>query len=138
MERRLPNPLAQSGRPTRRGFVGGMFASGIAVSLPLVATACGMGNDAAGSGSAAPLKDRKAVRPEWWGDAPPATGTNQPMDQIKAWNDKYPNLQVKYGTNAATSQGVEALEKFVAAIASGTAPNGLDFDRFQVAMYANR
>ncbi|NDE07975.1 MAG: hypothetical protein EBZ89_11395, partial [Chloroflexi bacterium] len=53
---------------------------------------------------------------EWWGDAPPATGTNQRMDQIKAWNDKYPNLQVKYGANAATGQGVEALEKFVATI----------------------
>ena len=130
---------AGTGKTSRRSFVGGSLSAGIGLSASIVATACGVGSDASGGGSAAaPLKDRKAVSLEWWGDAPPATGTNQRMDQIKAWNDKYPNLQVKYGANAATGQGVEALEKFVAAIASGTAPNGLDFDRFQVATYANR
>ncbi|NDB21767.1 MAG: hypothetical protein EB020_12950, partial [Proteobacteria bacterium] len=130
---------AGAGKTSRRSFVGGSLSAGIGLSASIVATACGVGSDASGGGSAAaPLKDRKAVSLEWWGDAPPATGTNQRMDQIKAWNDKYPNLQVKYGANAATGQGVEALEKFVAAIASGTAPNGLDFDRFQVATYANR
>ena len=91
-----------------------------------------------GAGSPLPLNDRKPMQLEWWGDAPPATGTNQRMDQIEAWNRKFPNLVVKYGANAATGQGLEALEKFVAAMASGTAPNGLDFDRFQIATYANR
>ncbi len=105
--------------------------------IGLLAAACGdLGLTGGGSGAA--LKDRKPVELEWWGDAPPATGTNQRMDQLKVWNDKYPNLQVKYGANAATGQGLVALEKFVAAIASGTAPSGLDFDRFQVATYANR
>jgi multiple sugar transport system substrate-binding protein len=118
---------------TRRRFVLGSTL-GVAVG---VVSACGE-NAPAGAGSSVPLKDRKPVQLEWWGDAPPATGTNQRMDQLAAWNQKFPNLSVKYGANAATGQGLEALEKFVAAMASGTAPNGLDFDRFQVATYANR
>ena len=118
---------------TRRQFLEATgFGAGTGVLV-----GCG---DAAtgGTGPSVPLKDRKPVQLEWWGDAPPATGTNQRMDQIAVWNQKFPNLAVKYGANAATGQGLEALQKFVAAIASGTAPNGLDFDRFQVATYANR
>src|SRR5439155_11335878 len=70
---------------------------------------------------------------EFWG----GPNADQRQDQVKAWSAKHPNSKVKFTEAGATGAGLQALRKFAAVVASGNAPHVVDFDRFQVATYAN-
>jgi ABC-type glycerol-3-phosphate transport system substrate-binding protein len=112
-----------------------ILGTGVA-SVGAVVAACG---PAGGGGSSAgqPLEKNPATKLEFWG-GPPAAGTrNDRVDQIDFWNKKYPNIQVDFATTQnSTSQGVQAVAALVSAVAAGTPPDVLDFDRFQTASYA--
>jgi len=86
------------------------------------------------SGAEGDLRSVKPTRFEFWGDPQ----NDERKDQIAAWNAKYPNIQIELGAVKTTGQGVEAVAKLTAAIAAGTPPAAVDFDRFQVATFANR
>lgn len=104
---------------------------------PIALAGCGSGSQAPTANmpeGGTPLQERRPATLEFWG----SVTDDLRKDQITAWNAKFPHLKVNYGANQATGQGVEALQKFIAAVAGGSAPNALDFDRFQVATYANR
>ena len=110
-----------------------------AVGLGAVwAAACapggGTGTPAGGAAAGADLSKRPPVNIEFWGD-PPQTGSNARTDQIDAWNAKYPNLKVTFGTARTTGQGVEAVAAILAAVAAGNPPDLVDFDRFQTTAF---
>jgi hypothetical protein len=117
---------------TRRAH---LAAGGLAAGA-LTLAACGPQAPAAGGGdeAGAPLEKRKPVKLDFWGD--PAS--DERKDQINAWNQKYPNLQVTFGTAKTTGQGVDAVAAITAAAAAGTPPHVVDFDRFQVNSFAAR
>jgi multiple sugar transport system substrate-binding protein len=104
----------------------------------VVAAACapqgGSGAPAGGAGTGSDLSKRPPVSIEFWGD-PPQTGSNARTDQIDAWNAKYPNLKVTFGTARTTGQGVEAVAAILAAVAAGSPPDLVDFDRFQTTAF---
>ncbi|HEX2036965.1 MAG TPA: extracellular solute-binding protein [Chloroflexota bacterium] len=58
-------------------------------------------------------------------------------DQVAAWNARYPNLKLTFGTqHNTTTQGEASFAPIIAAAAAGTPPTVVDFDRFQVAAMA--
>lgn len=85
------------------------------------------------SGGQVPLAQRNPTRLEFWG----GPNSEQRKGQVAAWNVKYPNLTVNFQTVDAVGAGVEALRAYAAHVAAGTAPQVVDFDRFQVAAYVN-
>lgn len=119
-----------------RGVTRRTILTGGTVALAGVAlAACGApGAGPAQGGQSQPLKDWKPVTLEFWG----SLTDDLRKDQINAWNARYPNLKVNYGASQATGQGAEGLQKLISAVAAGSAPDAVDFDRFQVATYANR
>ena len=104
----------------------------------LALAACGAprsGGGEAGAGTA--LEKRPTTKLEFWGGPPTAGTRNDRQDQIDFWNKKYPNIPVDFAmTQNSTSQGVQSVAALVSAVAAGTPPDVLDFDRFQTASYA--
>src|SRR5688572_19470612 len=107
-------------------------------SLTGAAALAACGAPGAGGGDAAVALDKKPpTKLEFWGGPPTAGTRNDRQDQIEFWNKKYPNIQVEFAmTQNSTSQGVQATAALVSAVAAGTPPDVLDFDRFQTASYA--
>ena len=90
-----------------------------------------------GSDSNVALDKRPPTKIEFWGGPPSAGMRNDRVDQIEFWNKKYPNIQVDFSmAQNSTSQGVQAVAALISAVAAGTPPDVLDFDRFQTASYA--
>jgi multiple sugar transport system substrate-binding protein len=132
------------GRLMGSQFMGAMgrrrvIASGAALSGAVALAACGpqAGGGSSEAGAGTPLEKRPTTKLEFWGGPPAAGQRNDRQDQIDFWNKKYPNIQVDFamGQNS-TSQGVQAVAAIVAAVAAGTPPDVIDFDRFQTASYA--
>ena len=99
--------------------------------------ACGAPGSGGEAGAGVALDKRPATKLEFWGGPPAAGQRNDRVDQIEFWNKKYPNIQVDFATTQnSTSQGVNAVAALVSAVAAGTPPDILDFDRFQTASYA--
>jgi ABC-type glycerol-3-phosphate transport system substrate-binding protein len=126
-----------SRRSVLAGSAAGAGALGLAACGPQAGG--GGGDPAAGGGGGEPaaggdLARRRPVSLEFWGD-PPTAGSNQRMDQIDAWNAKYPNLKVNFGATRTTGQGVEAVQAILAAVAAGSPPDVVDFDRFQTTAF---
>lgn len=124
-------PVRIGGAVSRRVVLAGGGGTALAALL-----ACGPAAPGAGKGDQAgvPLEKRKPTSFEIW-----STPDNlQRQSQIEAWNAKYAQIKVVLGQERTTGQGVDALAKLTAAIAAGTAPPVVDFDRFQVASYAHR
>lgn len=80
-----------------------------------------------------PLARRQPQVLEFWG----GPNGEQRQDQVDAWNARRPQLRVHFSAVSATGQGVAALRRFAAAVAARTAPQVVDFDRFQIATYVN-
>ena len=79
------------------------------------------------------LDNRRRPRIELWG-SPTDDGRK---DQVAAWNAKYPNLKLTFGTqHNTTAQGEASFAPIIAAAAAGVPPTVVDFDRFQVAAMA--
>jgi ABC-type glycerol-3-phosphate transport system substrate-binding protein len=117
---------------SRRAIIATASVAGATTAL----AACGpQAPRRAGGQEGVPLEQRRPVNLEFWGD-PPTAGSNQRMDQINAWNAKYPNLKVNFGATRTTGQGVEAVQAILAAVAAGTPPDVVDFDRFQTPAFA--
>jgi ABC-type glycerol-3-phosphate transport system substrate-binding protein len=77
--------------------------------------------------------DQKTANIELWG-SPTDDGRK---DQVAAWNAKYPNLKLTFGTqHNTTTQGEASFAPIIAAAAAGVPPTVVDFDRFQVAAMA--
>src|SRR5262245_26042686 len=96
LQERFAMTAARSSVSRRRALT-----TGGAIGLGAVwVAACGPGGTG-GSGAAGSaggdLSKRPPVNLEFWGD-PPQTGSNARTDQIDAWNAKYPNLKVTFGT----------------------------------------
>jgi ABC-type glycerol-3-phosphate transport system substrate-binding protein len=84
-------------------------------------------------GGAKPLESRAPALLDFWG----GPNAREREDQTRAWNARYPHLRVTFRTSAAVGAGAEALRSFAAAVAARVAPQVIDFDRFQVAAFAN-
>ncbi len=122
-----PQRTSRSRTLSRRAF---LAAGGAAVGGAAVA-ACGW---PAGAGSHTGVPGGRApVALEFWG----GPNAEQRQDQVAAWNQAHPETQVTFRAVPAVGQGAEALQTFAAAVAGQTAPQVLDFDRFQVATYVN-
>jgi ABC-type glycerol-3-phosphate transport system substrate-binding protein len=125
----------RGGLSRREALAGG----GIGLGAALLAacspqTGGGQGGASPGQG-AADLSKRPPVKLEFWG-SPPTTGSNNRSDQIDFWNQKYPNLNVTFGTTNTTGQGVEAVAAILASVAAGSPPDVVDFDRFQTTSFS--
>ncbi|MDQ3700970.1 MAG: extracellular solute-binding protein [Chloroflexota bacterium] len=96
--------------------------------------ACGApGAPGAGQGGQSVALDKKVASIELWG-SPTDDGRK---DQVTAWNAKYPNLKLTFGTqHNTTTQGEASFAPIIAAAAAGVPPTVVDFDRFQVAALA--
>jgi multiple sugar transport system substrate-binding protein len=129
---------------TRRGWLGGGAAGVVGAGAALAGAAlaaCGPQQGAgpagpASQGSAAGLAQHKPVTLEYWGNPPPAEGKNFQMDVFDAFQQKYPNIKIAYGTTKTDGQGVEAVAAISAAIVAGTPPSFVRFDRFQSPAFA--
>jgi multiple sugar transport system substrate-binding protein len=120
-------------RAVRRSVLSGAVALSGSVALAACGAPAGTGGSdaAASSGQAgASLAKRAPVNLEFWG-SPPSSGSNARTDQIDAWYAKYPNLKVTFGATKTTGQGVQAVTAILAAVAAGSPPDAVDFDRFQ-------
>ena len=111
------------------------FTRRAGLGLGLGATAAGGAVLAACSSPSggAPATGRAATTLEFWGGPSPAAR----QDQVNSWNAAHPEAQVHFSAVAAVGQGAAAQRTLAAALAANTAPHALDFDRFQVATYAN-
>lgn len=127
----MTKALWQRRRVTRRNAL----ASGVVGSAGVALAGCGgQAPGSAAGGEGQPIRDWKPVTLEFWG----SLTDDLRKDQVNAWNAKFPNLKVNYGANQATGQGAEGLQKLISAVAAGSGPDSVDFDRFQVATFANR
>ncbi|HET7768868.1 MAG TPA: extracellular solute-binding protein, partial [Chloroflexota bacterium] len=116
----------------RRNLILGSAPVAGAIAL----AACG-GPTTGGGEANVSLEKRPPTKLEFWGGPPAAGQRNDRVDQIEFWNKKFPNIQVDFAiTQNSTSQGVQAMAALVSAVAAGTPPDVLDFDRFQTASYA--
>ena len=61
----------------------------------------------------------------------------QRQEQLAAWNERHPESHVQFESVPEVGQGAAALRRLTAATAARTAPDLLDFDRFQVRAFAN-
>jgi multiple sugar transport system substrate-binding protein len=113
------------------GLATGTGLTGIAACAPGGGTGTGAGS---AGGSTTDLSKRPPVSLEFWGEQP-QTGSNARTDQIDAWNAKYPNLKVTFGATRTTGQGVDAVAAILAAVAAGSPPDVVDFDRFQTTAF---
>ena len=111
-----------------------ILSAGAAIGA-LALAACG--GPTAGGEAGVSLEKQPATKLEFWGGPPAAGQRNDRVDQIDFWNKKFPNVQVDFAvTQNSTSQGVQAVAALISAVAAGTPPDVLDFDRFQTASYA--
>lgn len=113
------------GRPTRRAW---LLA---AASVPVMgAAAClpGAAPESDGAG-----KRRGPVTLRLWGGPYAA----QREDQVAAWNEAHPETRVQFESVPDVGQGAAALRRLTAAVAARSAPDLLDFDRFQIPSFAN-
>lgn len=116
-----------AGLTRRRVLAVGTAAVGV------VSAACGPESGGQAGGQGTPLEQRKSVSIELWG-SPTDDGRK---DQVNAWNAKYPNLKLTFGTqHSTTGQGETSFAPIIAAAAAGSPPTVVDFDRFQVAAMA--
>ena len=88
------------------------------------------------------MPETGASRSPWTRRRPPSSCGAAPRDdgrkdQVAAWNAKYPNLKLTFGTqHNTTTQGEASFAPIIAAAAAGVPPTVVDFDRFQVAAMA--
>jgi ABC-type glycerol-3-phosphate transport system substrate-binding protein len=108
------------------------LAAGGAIGLGAAGAACAPGAPSGPGGSSGSL-ETKTASIELWG-SPTDDGRK---DQVAAWNAKYPNLKLTFGTqHNTTAQGEASFAPIIAAAAAGVPPAVVDFDRFQVAAMA--
>jgi ABC-type glycerol-3-phosphate transport system substrate-binding protein len=100
----------------------------------------------AAAGAAAATKPAEAAKPA----AAPLVGGRQvditiwanvtPGEQARAAHvtQVYPNVKTTVASQGTGGQGAEAVQKFLTAVAAGTAAPVVFFDRFQIASYGHR
>src|ERR671910_706927 len=124
------NPIYSTLNPGRAAMLRRnlIFSAGTVTGAAALA-ACG----APGAGGQPADLAKKTANIELWG-SPTDDGRK---DQVAAWNAKFPNLKLTYGTqHNTTTQGEASFAPIIAAAAAGVPPAVVDFDRFQVAAMA--
>src|SRR5574341_852628 len=86
-----------------------------------------------GAAAVASANSRRRVTLEVWGAPDP----ERRRDQLVAWAESKPNVKIHFVTDGGIGAGVQAQRRFAAAVAGRKAPDLVDFDRFQVAAFAN-
>jgi multiple sugar transport system substrate-binding protein len=137
--RRSPRQQIKRGRPgagavSRRALLALLPAAGAGAGCAWPGAGGASRGVQDGSGAGAPPRPgQPPATLEFWGGPNGA----QRQDQVGAWNGAHPEAQVRFSAVPAVGQGTEALRALAAAVAAGKAPQVLDFDRFQVASFAN-
>jgi multiple sugar transport system substrate-binding protein len=125
-------------RQSRRRVL--ISSAGLATAGIFTLAACGPAAPSGGQtqgGAAGGLAQHKPVTIEYWGNPPPTGGDhNFQMDVFDAFQKKYPNVKINYGTTKTDGQGVDAVAAIIAAVAAGNPPNFVRFDRFQSPAFA--